>query len=84
MLAEKLQRISTTMVQPEYRVRWLKWWNSSDMSRQALHFPAAGFNLNTLESWLPKAAFWAEVGLSWDSFAKQSSSLPISMPYCVI
>lgn len=61
MTAEKLQKISTTVVQPEFRVRWLRWWNSSEMTRQALHFPPPGFNDNAMEVWLPRAAFWAEV-----------------------
>lgn len=61
MTPEKLQKISTTVVQPHFRVRWLKWWNSSAMSREALHFPPPGFSDATLESWLPRAAFWAEV-----------------------
>lgn len=61
MTAEKLQKVSTTVVQPHFRVRWLKWWNSSEMSREALHFPPPGFTDATLESWLPRAAFWAEV-----------------------
>lgn len=57
MTAEKLQKISTTVVQPHCWVRWLKWWNSSDISREALHFPPPGFTDATLESWLPRAAF---------------------------
>lgn len=61
MTAEKLQKVSTRVVQPQFRVRWLKWWNSLDMSREALHFPPPGFTDATLESWLPRAAFWTEV-----------------------
>jgi hypothetical protein len=63
MKLDKLQRISTTVVQPQFRVRWMKWWNSSDISREALHFPPPKFTDATLESWLPRAAFWAEVNL---------------------
>lgn len=61
MTPKKLQKVFATVVQPQFRVRWLKWWNSSDLSREALHFLSPGFIDATLESWLPRAKFWAEV-----------------------
>jgi hypothetical protein len=61
MSLEKLQRISTCVVQSNHKVRWLKWWNSSETSREGFRFPSLGFNTLTLETWLSKAAFWAEV-----------------------
>lgn len=63
MNPEKLQKVSTTVVQPHFRVCWLKWSNSSEMSREASHFPPPGFTDPVLESWLPRAAFWAEVSV---------------------
>ena len=61
MSLEKLQKISGSIVLAEYKVRWLLWWNSGDMNRVALQFPAAGVTDDKLEAWLPNAAFWAEV-----------------------
>lgn len=61
MTPEKLQQISTMIVQLQFRVHWPKWWNSSDTSREALYFPPAGFTVAILESWLPRVVFWAKV-----------------------
>jgi hypothetical protein len=53
--------ISTAIAPPLYKVRWLKDWNSSHLTREALHFPAKGFTDKDLEIWLNKASFWAGV-----------------------
>jgi hypothetical protein len=55
------KKISGSIVLAEYKVRWLLWWNSGDMNRVALRFPAVGVTDDKLEAWLPKAAFRAEV-----------------------
>ena len=38
MTLEKLQNIATTSVDDKYKLKWLKWWNSSSMVRKALDF----------------------------------------------
>jgi hypothetical protein len=35
MTLEKLQLIATSAMEPEYKVRWLKWWNSGSFNREA-------------------------------------------------
>ena len=61
MTLEKLQLIATTVVEPEYKVRWLKWWNSGNFNREAIRFPKSPASEDNLKSWLSKAAFWAGV-----------------------
>ena len=62
MTLEKLQKISGSIVLAKYKVRWLNWWNSGVINREALRFPSVGITEEKLEAWLPKACFWAEVG----------------------
>jgi hypothetical protein len=38
MTLEKLQLVATTVAAPPHKVRWLQNWNSSSLSREALHF----------------------------------------------
>ena len=64
MTLEKLQLIATAAVEPEYKVRWLKWWNSGSFNREAIRFPKSPASEDNLKSWLNKAAFWAGVRLS--------------------
>ena len=61
MTLEKLQKIATTPVDDKYKVKWLKWWNSSPMTREALLFLPPNFIDNDLDLWLVKASFWAQV-----------------------
>jgi hypothetical protein len=61
MTLEKLQKIATTPVDGKYKVKWLKWWNSSSMTREALHFLPPNFIDNDLDLWLVKASFSAHV-----------------------
>ena len=62
MSLEKLQKISgISTIMPQYKVRWLVWWNSGDLNRVALRFLPVGVTEEKLEAWLPKACFWAEV-----------------------
>jgi hypothetical protein len=61
MTLEKLQKIATTPVDDKYKVKWLKWWNSSPMAREALRFLPQNFIDNDLDVWLVKASFWAQV-----------------------
>jgi hypothetical protein len=66
MSLEKLQLIATAYVAPQFKVRWLQFWNSGIHSRQAVHFPPKGFTDKDLEAWLNRASFWA--GVSNKSF----------------
>ena len=43
MTLEKLQKIATTPVDGKYKVKWLKLWNSSPMTREALRFLSLNF-----------------------------------------
>ncbi len=61
MTLERLQLVATAKVQPIYRIRWLKMWNSSAGSRVALRFPVATSTDKEFEAWLHRACFWAEV-----------------------
>ncbi len=61
MTLEKLQLIATAAVEPEYKVRWLKWWNSGSFNREAIRFPKSPASEDNLKIWLNKAAFWAGV-----------------------
>jgi hypothetical protein len=61
MTLEKLQKIATTHVDGKYKVKWLKWLNSSPMTREALRFLPQNFIDNDLDVWLVKASFWAQV-----------------------
>jgi hypothetical protein len=61
MTLEKLQYITMAMASPSFKARWLKWWNSSVHTREALHFFPKGFTNEDLEPWLNKTSFWAGV-----------------------
>jgi hypothetical protein len=56
---EKLQQVAIALVEPKYKVRWLWWWNSSAMARDAYGFSKNPASENKLKPWLDKAAFWA-------------------------
>ena len=36
-MLKKLQKIAIIRVPGQFKARWLKWWNSSSMSRRSLH-----------------------------------------------
>jgi hypothetical protein len=59
MLLEKLQLVATAQVEPKYKVRWLKWWNSPSFVRSSLRFPKSPASEDILKKWLDRAAFWA-------------------------
>jgi hypothetical protein len=61
MTLDKLQLIETALVPTSFKVRWLSWWNSSALSREALHFPAKPISDKKLEAWLTKASFYVGV-----------------------
>ena len=61
MTLEKLQMIATTPVNSVFKIKWLRWWNSSDMSRESLRFPLGDIKEKELEKWLIKASFWTQV-----------------------
>jgi hypothetical protein len=61
MTLDKLQLIATAVVPDPTKVRWLSWWNSSSLSREALHFPPKPVSDKDLEGWINKASFYAGV-----------------------
>lgn len=62
MSIEKLQKIATTGVSKEFKAKWLRWWNSSLTVREGNCFPTEKpLREKTLDMWLPKASFWAQV-----------------------
>ena len=63
MTLEKLQMVATTVVAPEFRVRWLRWWNAGPLVRAGVRFPKAPVSDNRLLEWLNKAAFYARVSV---------------------
>ncbi len=61
MTLEKLQMVATAAVEPKYKVRWLKWWNSPSFFRSDLRFPKSPAGEDTLKKWMDRAAFWAGI-----------------------
>lgn len=61
MTLDKVQLVATAAVSPQFKSMWLTWWNSSALTREALHFPAAGVSDRDFEAWLNRASFWAGV-----------------------
>ena len=61
MTLDRLQLIATTVAPHHHKARWLSFWNLGTHTREALHFPAKGFKMEELETWLNKASFWAGV-----------------------
>jgi hypothetical protein len=61
MTIEKLQKITTTKVELQYKVFWLKWWNCSTMARALLLFPVGEIKEIVFDSWLTMITFWAHV-----------------------
>ena len=59
---EKLQKVATLQVDAKYKAKWLHWWNSSTNVRLGNKFPSElPLKSATLEPWLNKASFWAQV-----------------------
>ena len=61
MTLEKLQKIATSVVHGTYKMRWLRWWNSSPMLRAANHFPPSPAKEKFLDSFIARASLWAHV-----------------------
>ena len=57
MIVEKLQKFATNPMDDKYKVKWLKWWNLSPMTRDALRFLPSIFLDNDFDLWLVKASF---------------------------
>jgi hypothetical protein len=72
MTLDKLQFIETVVVLASFKVRWFSWWNSSALSKEALHFSAKPISDKDLEAWLSKASFYARVTFYVHSFQFKS------------
>ena len=53
---EKLQKTATTHEPGHFKARWLKWWNSSSMSRVFLNLTSNDTRDSGLDVWLSKAS----------------------------
>ena len=62
---EKLQIICTSVASPPHKVKWLKWMNASDETREARRFPPRPVNQDKLQSFLARACFYAGVSIVW-------------------
>ena len=73
---DKLQLIATTVVPPHHKLRWLRWWNSSIHTREAVRFPLRPVNEERLTSFIVRAAWWAGVSfyISFDLVCLHSFS----------
>lgn len=59
---ERLQKIACSHVSPEYKAKWLKFWNSPDIVRRSVLFPDdRPMKEKSFDVWIVKAAFWAQV-----------------------
>ena len=58
---EKLQLIATSNVAPVHKVKWIKFFNSSVATREAVRFPPKPMNEEKLGIFLVKACWWAGV-----------------------
>ena len=58
---EKLQLIATSNASPSYKVKWLKWMNSSRASHEARRFPPRLVNEDKLSTFLAKACWYVGV-----------------------
>jgi hypothetical protein len=63
MSLEKLQLIAMASATPDFKARWLEFWNSGVHSHQAVHFHPKGFTNKDLESWFKKASLWARISI---------------------
>jgi len=62
MTIEKLQKIVTCPVEASFKAKWLHWWNAPVPERLANKFPVdKPMRERTLDDWLHKASFWAQV-----------------------
>ena len=60
MTIKKLQKVATSAVEPEYKAKWLHWWNSSANVRIGNKFPSESpVKITVLEPCLSKASHWA-------------------------
>lgn len=62
MTIEKLQKIVTCPVEASFKAKWLHWWNAPLRERLENKFPIEKpLRERTLDDWLHKASFWAQV-----------------------
>ena len=65
MTLDKLQLIGIGIVLVPYKAQWLTLWNSSNLSKEALHFPPKPVSEKDIDGWNNKASFC--VGVSFYS-----------------
>ena len=57
--------IAMTSVNPNHRVKWLKWMNASGPSREARRVPPCPVNEEKLQLFLSKACWYAGICVSF-------------------
>jgi hypothetical protein len=57
MTLDKVQLVPIVVVSPQFKCKWLTWWNSSVLTREALHFPPTSVSDRDFEAWLNRASF---------------------------
>jgi hypothetical protein len=62
MTIERLQKVATSAMEPQFKARWLHQWNSPPFVRAAYRFPGPRFKDSALDQFLNRASFWAQVG----------------------
>ena len=61
ILQEKLHRVAVSNVDAEVKVGWLKLWNGNRFDKDALYFLKSPFSDSTLDDWLSKSTYWAQL-----------------------
>jgi hypothetical protein len=63
MSQEKLWYLSTSVMDPAMKVKWLERWNKPASLREAMKFPKTKFPDHAFPEWLHKTTWWAQVPL---------------------
>ena len=61
MTLKNLSKIATSSVYGTYKIRWLRWWNSSPMLRVANHYLPSLSKEKKLKSFFDQVSLWAHV-----------------------
>ena len=61
ILQQKLHLVVVNNVDVEVKVRWLKLWNDNRFDKDVPHFPKLPLYDFTLDDWLSKSTYWAQL-----------------------
>jgi hypothetical protein len=65
MTLEKLQMVATCNTSPFHKTKFLKWWNSSMLTRDAMRLPPRPVSETLLGPFLNKCVWYAGVSVSY-------------------